>query len=77
MQHHMISITKDEAKQLKVKLHPSKYMHYIDFNGSRISEFYASEKQAKFQIQKIKSAFNNFETWEVIYYENVGGTDND
>ena len=76
MEHHVISLTKGEVKRLKVKLHPTKFMHYVDFDSARISTFFATEKQGIREIQKIKASFNNFDTWEVIYYENVGGDNN-
>lgn len=66
----ILSLEKEDVKDLKVKLHKDKYLHYIDFNGSRVSEFYSTQKQGEFQIKKIKSAFNRFDTWEVNVYEN-------
>ena len=71
MLHHIISITKGEVKRLRVRLHPSKHMHYVDLDGVRISTFFSSQKQGQAEIQKIKASFSNFDTWEVIYYENV------
>lgn len=65
----IISLAKDDVKKLKVKLHKDKYLYYIDFKNKRVSEFYSTKKQGEFQVKKIKSAFNRFDTWEVNIYD--------
>lgn len=71
MNSNIMPLTKNDTRLLKVKLHPFKFMHYVDYKGVRVSEFYSCEKQAKFEINKIKTALNKWDTWEIECYEIV------